>query len=226
MQYTISLPRIFFVLLAIGIVAALVLSVVLPNRAQADILFRELDRGMSGADVSTLQTFLATDITIYPQGLVTGFFGPLTFSAVSNFQSRNGIATVGRVGPITLAAINRLSGSIGGSSDVNAPAITVVTLGSSTSSISVAWTTNEETMSTLYYSASPISLTESQTGNPYSVSVTGIAVQSANAGLSRSHNVNVQNLQANTTYYYAVRAADQAGNVSVTWPSSVLTKNR
>src|SRR6185436_15994829 len=87
-----------------------------PSVSFADTLNRELQKGMSGSDVSALQTFLAQDNTIYPQGLVTGYFGPLTFSAVSNFQSRNGIATVGRVGPITLAEINRqMASGMGGS---------------------------------------------------------------------------------------------------------------
>lgn len=204
-------------------VAVLVL-IGLPILVGAESFIREMEIGMTGPDVSALQTFLAADPSIYPQGLVTGYFGPLTYRAVANFQTRNGISAVGRVGPITLAAINGMFGSIGGSSDVNAPVITVVTLGTSASSFSAAWMTNEETISTLYYSLSPIYLTESKNSNPYSVSVTGTAVASANAGLSASHNVNVQNLQASTRYYYAIRAIDQAGNVSVTWPSSVVTK--
>lgn len=204
-------------------VAALVL-IGLPILVGAESFNREMEIGMTGPDVSALQTFLAADPSIYPQGLVTGYFGVLTYQAVANFQARNGISAVGRVGPITLAAINGMFGSIGGSSDVNAPIITVVTLGSSSSSISAAWVTNEETMSTLYYSISPIYLTESKNSNPYSVSVTGIAVASLNAGLRTSNSVNVQNLLANTRYYFAIRATDQAGNVSVTWPSSVVTK--
>lgn len=208
--------------LAIGAATLIVLSI-LPYSAQADILFRELDQGMSGADISVLQTFLATDNTIYPQGLITGFFGPLTHSAVSNFQSRNGIATVGRVGPITLAAINRLSGSIGGSNDVNAPVIRSIGTNVTNTSVNVSWTTNEETQSTFYYSPSWLTLTENQAANPDTVSVNGTAVVSANSGLASSHSVNVQNLSANTTYYYVIHATDQAGNVSVTWPTTFKT---
>src|SRR6185436_11962914 len=80
--------------------------VALPLVASAATLDRQLEFGMSGSDVSTLQTFLALDTSIYPQGLVTGYFGPLTRAAVINFQAKNGIATVGRVGPITLVALN------------------------------------------------------------------------------------------------------------------------
>lgn len=221
MNYKILSPaRIAFALAVLGS-SALVLAT-LPTSAYADILFRQLNQGMSGADVSTLQQFLATDNTIYPQGLITGYFGPLTFSAVSNFQSRNGIATVGRVGPITLLAINRMSG-IGGSNDVNAPAITSVRVSTTTSSATVGWTTNEDTQSTLYYSTSWITLTENQASNPGTVAVTGSAVVSANLGLNTSHSVNVQNLRANTMYYYVIHATDQAGNVSVTWPTTFRT---
>src|SRR3989338_7152445 len=74
--------------------------------APAATLNRQLQVGMSGSDVSALQTFLAADVTLYPQGLVTGYFGNLTKAAVSNFQSRNGISPVGRVGPVTLAVLN------------------------------------------------------------------------------------------------------------------------
>lgn len=192
--------------------------------AHADTLNRQLEQGMSGPDVSALQTYLAQDSTIYPQGLITGFFGPLTLAAVSNFQARNGIAIVGRVGPITLAAINRLSG-IGGSDDANAPVISTVNVGKTASSATVTWTTDEETMGALYYSVFPITITENHGNGPDTVSVAGNEVISANYGLRTSHIVNVQYLQANTRYYYVIRATDQAGNVSVTWPVTFQTKN-
>ncbi len=38
----------------------------------ADTLTRQLEEGNSGADVTSLQTYLAKDPTIYPQGLITG----------------------------------------------------------------------------------------------------------------------------------------------------------
>lgn len=76
------------------------------SHARADTLYRELEVGMSGPDVSSLQTFLTQDKTLYPEGKVTGYFGSLTKKAVRNFQSRNGIKMIGRVGPLTLTAIN------------------------------------------------------------------------------------------------------------------------
>jgi peptidoglycan hydrolase-like protein with peptidoglycan-binding domain len=47
---------------------------------------------------------------VYPERLVTGYFGNLTKSAVSRFQELNGLAAVGRVGPLTLKKLNELLG--------------------------------------------------------------------------------------------------------------------
>ena len=71
-------------------------------------LIRHLREGMSGEDVTLLQEILATDIDVYPEGLVTGYFGPLTRNAVKRFQKIADIEQVGQVGPITTARINKL----------------------------------------------------------------------------------------------------------------------
>jgi len=48
-----------------------------------------LRRGMSGAEVRCLQSFLKNqEDNIYPEGLVTGYFGPLTEQAVIRFQEK------------------------------------------------------------------------------------------------------------------------------------------
>jgi hypothetical protein len=74
------------------------------------VLARELRQGMSGEDVKALQELLAADPDIYPEGSVTGFFGPLTAKAVMKFQQKNGLETVGNVGPKTRARLNALAG--------------------------------------------------------------------------------------------------------------------
>jgi len=71
-------------------------------------LIRYLRYGMSGEDVTLLQEVLATDPDVYPEGLVTGYFGPLTRNAVKRFQKIAGIEQVGLVGPKTSARINEL----------------------------------------------------------------------------------------------------------------------
>lgn len=88
-----------------GLVVITTVFLTTPSSTRADTLYRELEVGMSGSDVSSLQTFLAKDKTLYPEGKVTGYFGSLTKRAVLNFQRRNGIQAIGRVGPLTLSAI-------------------------------------------------------------------------------------------------------------------------
>lgn len=206
--------------------AALIAVVSVTGLAHADLLTRQLEQGMTGADVSTLQTFLATDITIYPQGLVTGFFGPLTFSAVSNFQSKNGIASVGRVGPITLAAINaRLGGVSSPSGDRSAPVISSISVTLATSSARITWNTNENTIGKIYYDVTQIGMAGDQGASPDTVSVTGTKVESVTPGFGASHVVNFPNLAANTTYFYVIHVTDQSGNVSVSWPATFKTSN-
>ena len=79
-------------------------------RNTGPIFTRELEFGMHGDDITALQLFLAKDKTLYPEGLITGYFGSLTRSAVRRFQARYGIKQVGRVGPITLEKLNELIG--------------------------------------------------------------------------------------------------------------------
>lgn len=74
---------------------------------------RTLVRGMTGSDVRALQTLFAPLPEIYPEGLVTGTYGPLTVKAVGRFQLQNGLATTenpafGSVGSKTRAALNAL----------------------------------------------------------------------------------------------------------------------
>lgn len=65
-------------------------------------------------EVTTLQTFLAKDKNIYPEGKVTGYFGVLTFKAVGRFQLKYSLvkgvnyAGYGLVGPKTRAKLNEL----------------------------------------------------------------------------------------------------------------------
>ncbi|MFA5876736.1 MAG: peptidoglycan-binding domain-containing protein [Candidatus Paceibacterota bacterium] len=58
-------------------------------------LSRTLSVGISdketGGDVTKLQKALAEDRTLYPEGLVTGYFGPATQSAVKRLQVRENI---------------------------------------------------------------------------------------------------------------------------------------
>lgn len=79
-----------------------------PELNQATQLTRQLVRGMSGDDVRKLQELLATDPQIYPEGLVTGFFGPLTERAVQRFQVKFRLNSTGEVNSQTLSRINEI----------------------------------------------------------------------------------------------------------------------
>ena len=77
---------------------------------------RPLALGLRHADVSNLQKALKTDLSVYPEGLVTGYFGSMTLKAVQKFQEKYGIASpgvpgYGNVGPATRAKLNALYGS-------------------------------------------------------------------------------------------------------------------
>ncbi len=206
-----------------GLIIAGIVLLRLPFFAQATTLDRELQFGMSGDDVSMLQTFLAQDSTIYPQGLVTGYFGPLTRAAVINFQARNGIATVGRVGPITMAEINAQMNS--GSSvgfDRTAPTISSVSLGTTNSSATINWNTNKNTSAIVYYSTSPLLISEG--GPSAAVTISGSSVL-VHTDLRTVHLATLAALAPNTTYYYVIYAKDGSGNETVTTQSTFQTKN-
>ncbi len=207
----------FLVGAALATVALVLVS--LPSTTHAQTLSRQLDVGMSGGDVSALQTFLAQDKTIYPQGLVTGYFGFLTKSAVSNFQSRNGIDSVGRVGPITLAALN-LQMPNGMSNNSAAPVISSVGISASRNAAMVNWNTSELSKGVVYYSTSPLVTYEREN----SVDVSG-SVAMTDSNFRASQSVSLQGLQTLTTYYYMIYTTDQSGNVTVTWPSTFVTTN-
>lgn len=77
------------------------------------VITRNISKGSRGADVSSLQTYLATDSSIYPEGSVTGYFGDATTRAVQRWQKANNLVSsgspsttgYGAVGPKTRAAL-------------------------------------------------------------------------------------------------------------------------
>jgi len=204
----------YFLLASIAIAPMMfVASAIVVPALAATLISSEIGVGSTGADVTTLQTFLATDPTIYPQGLVTGVFGPLTEAAVVNWQTANNISATGFVGPLTLAAINAdLSGGVavttGSSADIGptAPIIELPTVAvlPSTNSASITWTTNEPSYSRVMF------------GSVYPfLYATAPSVQSSN-GFSTSANVTINGLNPNTTYYYTLESKDANGTFAWT----------
>lgn len=201
------------------VLAAIVVTAV-PSISSAAVLYRQLQEGMSGPDVSSVQTFLAQDPSLYPQGLVTGYFGTLTKGAVSNFQRRNGIDPVGRIGPATLPVLNlQMAGGV--STNNRAPTIFNLSVSTDRNEATLEWSTDESAKGVVYYSTSPLVLVE----HLNSVDVIGGNSAMIDTGLHTSQRMTISGLTRDTKYYFTVYVTDQMGNVSMTWPSTFTTSN-
>lgn len=76
------------------------------NSTTATFITYSLSKGMMNDQVKKLQEILARDPGMYPEGLVTGYFGPATERAVKLFQKKHGLEQVGYIGPKTRALLN------------------------------------------------------------------------------------------------------------------------
>ncbi|MBI4087793.1 peptidoglycan-binding protein [Candidatus Kaiserbacteria bacterium] len=81
------------------------------------LLSRNLSAGARGDDVASLQEFLSAQG--YLSANATGYFGPLTASALARWQASQGVASVGAVGPLTRERIKMWCGGVGGGSGGN-----------------------------------------------------------------------------------------------------------
>lgn len=117
---------------------------------------RVLKLGSSGQDVSRLQQFLARDRSIYPEAIVSGYYGELTQAAVRRWQVKYNIVSSGTpettgfgvTGPRTAAAIALLcskgggGGSGGGTPTVGGFIQVLPTSGNSPLSVNITATVN------------------------------------------------------------------------------------
>ena len=212
-----------------GIIMAMFVFSFLGVQSAYATITSQLDFGDRGSEVTELQTYLATDVAIYPEGLVTGYFGQLTKAAVERFQTAQGIISqgtpattgYGRVGPRTLGVINSLLTR----GDESAPVITSVSVSSGSTGASINWTASEMARGKVYYSTSPIRIS-----NVFDVTgvFSGEPIVSGTLapydGISRSsQSVNINGLAPNTTYYYLVAVLDSSNNVNITPPSFFRT---
>jgi len=213
-----------------GIMTAFLLISFFGIQSVSAALTSSLDIGSTGSNVTELQTYLATNASIYPSGLVTGYFGPLTQAAVQRFQAAQGIVSsgspsttgYGRVGPKTMAAINILMGSGGNQTSWDTVPVLSTPLVQYTNTVATfTWATNEVTRGQVYWDTTPLRADEA-TGPRQDPYVSGALALDA-GGLQINHTVTVSNLQANTVYYYLVRGIDSVGNLTMTWPSSFRT---
>lgn len=193
----------------------------------------QLDFGETNADITSLQMFFKDNSVIYPEGLVTGYFGSLSRSAVERFQTHYSIVSsgsaattgYGRVGPSTRDKINSLINQGGWViSDISGPWIYAVNSVITNTSASFTWTTNENASGKVFYGTSPITMNEGDINSVGFGSTNGFVA--SNDGLVRtSQQVTVQNLQPNTIYYYVIVSTDLTGNVSIVGPNNTFRTN-
>lgn len=225
------LGRIVTFVTSVAIVTLVSLAFTAVASAQTTPLTGTMDFGARGTNVTNLQTFLASNPSFYPEGLVTGYFGALTRAAVQRFQAFYGIVSsgtaastgYGRVGPMTLARINSLIAGGGGSTgaDISGPMLFNVTNARSSNSITFTLNTNENTTTRVVYGTSPLMFNEGDERSVGFGPIGGSSVSSI-SGMGTSHTVTVPNLSANTNYYFTVIATDAVGNVSVWGPNNVI----
>lgn len=200
---------------AFGFALAVAFAMMSALPAFAAEITSSLSAGSTGADVTTLQTYLASDSTLYPEGLITGYYGSLTQAAVVRFQARYGISQTGTVGPITRAKLHSLmAGSSGGiSGDVWAPIMTTESVATSQNSATISWTTTEPAQSKVYYATFwPIWPWSTVPGS-----------QAADVTMDTSSSIMLSGLSPNTLYYYMRESVDPSGNIMWTVASTFRT---
>ncbi|PIR47129.1 MAG: hypothetical protein COV07_00435 [Candidatus Vogelbacteria bacterium CG10_big_fil_rev_8_21_14_0_10_45_14] len=210
---------------------AIIVAIFLLTQSASAAITAQLDMGDRGTEVTELQVYLAANPSLYPSGLVTGYFGQLTKAGVERFQTLHGIASsgtpattgYGRVGPRTISALNLRLGGMG--ADVHAPSITSVNVSTGTNSAAVAWGASEMARGKLYYSTSPLRLSNTFDATGFSsgeIIVNG-TLASYDGIAKMSHLTNIDGLTPNTTYYYLALVLDASNNVSITKPAFFVT---
>ena len=191
-----------------------------PGMVHAATIGRQLDLGMSGRDVTALQIFYAADSAIYPEGLITGYYGLLTQAATKRFQKKNNLEAVGRVGPITLSVLNGqmtqtqggAEGNVNSGKDDSAPILGQETVRTSSSGATFTWMTNEPANARVLY------------GNTWPFLLETAPSVAAGGGLSTYQSVTVSGLPASTTMYYVLQSTDGSGNMNMTLGKPFTTK--
>lgn len=206
-------------------------------------LIQQLRWGMTGEDVELLQEILKTDPEIYPEGLVTGYFGPLTYNAVKKFQKAAGIDQVGQVGPKTLSKINELLEYGAGKSGKVPPGLLIApgirkklgytpvppgeeeeeeedTIPPVISQLSAIETTTNSTMITWVTDEEADGKTWHSTSTPVDTDSTPTA---SDDDLTLDHNLAIFDLTPDTAYYYVVSSADAVGNTTTSSEASFET---
>lgn len=86
-----------------------------PTATQKTPAFRfvhDLSRGAQSKDIEHLQVLLAQDKAVYPEGLITGYFGALTEQALMRFQRQHTLSPTGMLDQKTRAKLEAVSKEI------------------------------------------------------------------------------------------------------------------
>src|SRR3989344_7322041 len=150
---------------------------------------RQLSRGASGEDVRKLQEFFAQDKSLYPEGLITGYFGPATERAMKKWQEKNNLEAVGRIGPKSIMKLNELMTRGAGKSGIIPPGLLIApriqqkfgTSNFATTSIPIypIYTTTTATTTVQYiyvYSTSTLATSTIATSTTYTTTTTYVYI--------------------------------------------------
>jgi len=78
------------------------------NNPQCSLFTSDLYYGMKSEEVKCLQQFLANlGSEIYPEKLITGYYGPLTLKAVKRYQAKYNLPQTGYFGPLSREKANQ-----------------------------------------------------------------------------------------------------------------------
>lgn len=201
----------------------------------------QLGLGASGENVRVLQQVLASDPTIYPEGLVTGFYGPLTSAAVARFQAKYGVAGETTVGPATFTRINEILQEGAGQSGIVPPGL--LNLPNVRARFGVGVTTPPptvpDTTAPVISVLSPSPMAGGTSArlfwgtNENAMSKVWYATSPLTsdlfgqmlvlAGFVTSNSVDLTSLTPNTTYYYMIVVTDTAGNTATSSQQTFVT---
>jgi peptidoglycan hydrolase-like protein with peptidoglycan-binding domain len=161
-------------------------------------LSRGLTVGSTGSDVTVLQEALASMSDIYPEGIVSGYFGSLTKAAVEKFQMKYGVvssasdAGYGYVGPMTRAKLKEVFGM---STNVAPPPVSVSTVSALTRELGMGDDGDDVTRLQVFLAADPSLYPEGKvTGYYGSLTTSAVRRFQAMYGISQVGRVGPQTL--------------------------------
>jgi hypothetical protein len=189
--------------------------------AHAATINNQMAIGSTGIDVRQLQTLLATSNSLYPAGIVSGYYGRLTANAVAQFQIAYNLPPVGNVGPRTLAKLDQLMANGVTVLDVNAPFITNARSTVNGTSATISWNTSSMAFGKVHFDVVPVIMNESLVSMREPETSGTVSTE---AGENISHSLTFNSLNHGQTYYYSIESADETGNLSVILPSAFLVQ--